>query len=130
MRLFQKLKKKTDYKLEKVMIYAKITELKDRYMIYNAVKNERKWRNKEMDCDNQELEATKKMREEKCDFCEKGEKFSTNYIDVSFQNVLPKPNAQVLIQFKGCPKYSKCDSKDFVQDINNIFGIKYCPMCR
>ena len=44
MRLFQKLKKKTDYKFEKVMIYAKITELKDRYMIYNAVKNERKWR--------------------------------------------------------------------------------------
>lgn len=44
------------------MIYAKITELKDRYMIYNSVKNERKWRDKEMDCDNQELEATKDIK--------------------------------------------------------------------
>ena len=47
MKLFQKLKKKTDYKLEKVMVYAKITELKDKYMIYNAVKNERSWRLKD-----------------------------------------------------------------------------------
>ena len=67
MRLFQKLKKKTDYKLEKVMIYAKITELKDRYMIYNAVKNERKWEDKKMELDNEELEATKKNREKKAD---------------------------------------------------------------
>lgn len=46
MKLFQKLKKKTDYKLEKVMIYAKITELKDRYMIYNAVTNKREFKDK------------------------------------------------------------------------------------
>ena len=67
MGLFQKLKKKTDYKLEKVMVYAKITELKDRYMIYNAVKNERKWEDKKMELDNEELEATKKNREKKAD---------------------------------------------------------------
>lgn len=119
--------KKSKKKMESVMIYIKITELKDRYMIYNAVKNERKWRNKKMDLDDEELIATRDGG--KCEFCEKGEKFSTNYIDVTFQKVLPKPNAQVLIQFKGCPKYSKCSSKDFVQDINNVFVINYCPMC-
>ena len=40
------------------MIYAKITELKDRYMIYNAVKNERKWEDKKMELDNEEEIAT------------------------------------------------------------------------
>lgn len=51
--------KKSKKKMESVMIYTKITELKDRYMIYNAVKNERKWRNKEMDLDEEELIATR-----------------------------------------------------------------------
>ena len=41
---FKKSEKKTDYELQPVMIWAKITELTDRYMIYNAVKNERYWR--------------------------------------------------------------------------------------
>ena len=56
--------------MESVMIYAKITELSNQYMIYNSVKNERKWEEKEMDCDNQELEATKKLREKKTDVIE------------------------------------------------------------
>lgn len=63
---FKKLKKK----MGSVMVYKKITELSKQYMIYNAVTNERKWEDKKMDCDNEELEATKKMREEKCDFCD------------------------------------------------------------
>lgn len=41
---FKKSEKQTDYELKPVMIWAKITELTDRYMIYNAVKNERYWR--------------------------------------------------------------------------------------
>ena len=64
-----------------------------------------------------------------CDFCEKGKKFSTNYIDVIFQKVLPMKNNQVLIKIKGCPKYSECVGKDLMQSINNIFEINYCPMC-
>ena len=59
--------RKSKKKMESVMIYTKITELKDRYMIYNAVTNERKWEDKKMDCDNEELEATKQMREKKAD---------------------------------------------------------------
>ena len=70
------------------------------------------------------------VEEKKCEFCEKSEKFSTSYIDVTFQKVLPRKNNQVLIQFKGCPPYSKCSSKDVVQNINNVFEINYCPMCR
>jgi hypothetical protein len=38
--------KKLKKKMESVMIYAKVTELTRQYMIYNAVKNERKWRKK------------------------------------------------------------------------------------
>ena len=38
--------KKSKKKMESVMVYKKITELSKQYMIYNAVKNERKWRNK------------------------------------------------------------------------------------
>lgn len=82
-----------------------------------------------MDLDDEEVEATRKNREKKCEFCEKSEKFSTSYIDVTFQKVLPRKNNQVLIQFKGCPPYSKCSSKDVVQNINNVFEINYCPMC-
>ena len=43
---FKKSEKKTDYNLKPVMIWVKITELTDRYMIYNAVKNKREWRDK------------------------------------------------------------------------------------
>ena len=71
MKLFQKLKKKTDFK--PVIVYAKITELKDRYMIYNAVKNERSWGDKNMNCDNEEVKATQEQRKERCEYCKKEE---------------------------------------------------------
>ena len=38
--------KKSKKKMESVMIYAKVTELTRQYMIYNAVKNKRSWRDK------------------------------------------------------------------------------------
>ena len=84
-----------------------------------------------MGVDNEELEATRRLRRKnKCEFCDLGEKFSTNYIDVVFEKTLPSTNNQVVIKFKGCPEYSKCSSKDFVQIIKSVFFINYCPMCR
>lgn len=74
MKLFQKSKKKTDCKLETVMVYAKITDLNTTYMIYNAVKNKRYWRDKKMDCDKEELKATQEQRKERCEYCKCEEK--------------------------------------------------------
>ena len=74
MSIFKKSKKKTDCKLETVMVYAKITDLNSTYMIYNAVKNKRSWRYKNMDCDKEELKATQEQRKERCEYCKCEEK--------------------------------------------------------
>ena len=40
--------RKSKKKMESVMVYAKITDLSKQYMVYNAVKNERKFVKKEI----------------------------------------------------------------------------------
>ena len=91
------------------MIYAKITELKDRYMIYNAVKNERKWRNKKLDLDEDELIATRDGG--KCEYCNEDE------YDIDCNFIQDNKNKQIIF----FPTSS--------WEANKKLHINYCPMC-
>ena len=96
------------------MIYAKITELKDRYMIYNAVKNERKWEDKKMELDEEELKATRELKRKKCKFCDKNKRICKQGFGISyFLNRLQVENECS----EGC-------GWDYT-----TFDINYCPMC-
>ena len=57
--------KESKKKMESVMIYKKITELTNQYMIYNAVKNERKWEEKEDGTRRRRTKGNKRIKTKK-----------------------------------------------------------------
>lgn len=105
--------KKSKKKMESVMVYKKITELSKQYMIYNAVTNERKWEDKKMDCDNQELEATKKMREKKCKYCD--------LVSGDEKDIGELKNDELVIE--------RHNNTYLLNGFADEVEINYCPMC-
>ncbi len=96
------------------MIYAKITELKDRYMIYNSVKNERKWEEKKMELDEEELKATRELKRKKCEFCDKHKRMYKQGFEIQmFRNRLQVGNECS----EGCGWQA------------TMFDINYCLIC-
>ena len=77
-----------------------------------------------MELDDQELEATKKMREKKCEFCSKKINKKINDVDNDEKDearivFLDKPYLNVKLDGKDEDGYQ----------VEDFFEINYCPIC-
>ena len=70
-----------------------------------------------MDCDNEELQATKKLKKEKnkCEYCEKEKKMEE------------RKNDCIYITIYG--KFLRLQGKLFTIPFGRAIAINYCPMC-